>query len=225
MNDLSGFRPFSLRHFHPKPTPGIYAAAQLIIACQVKHLGFVEARRSNRGAEALADWIVANAEHIDQPKPSNHPLQCGTVIERILAGDVLPDEAFAVDLAEATEGAVLPEMFGLPTHDMQTSSLAEVAPHSTVRDGAASEPGSPPVPASTPTPGLPPLGALGGALPPGRLFHPIADARLPGGFVLTGCGVMLCLDESTAKAMRDALTAGIDHLRAARLSTCGRAAA
>ena len=41
----------------------------------------------------------------------------------------------------------------------------------------------------------------------------IADARFDGGFVLTGCGLMLCLDESTALAMRDALNVGIAHLR------------
>jgi hypothetical protein len=50
-------------------------------------------------------------------------------------------------------------------------------------------------------------------LPSGRLFHPIADARFPQGFVLTGCGMALCLDESTAKAMQAAIAVGLEHIR------------
>src|SRR3546814_12101636 len=62
-------------------------------------------------------------------------------------------------------------------------------------------------------PALPPRGALCGQLPPGRLFHPIADSRFPQGFVLTGCGMALCLDESTATAMQAAIAAGLDQDR------------
>jgi hypothetical protein len=73
---------------------------------------------------------------------------------------------------------------------------------------------------------LPLPGVLGGALPAGPLFHPIADARMPNGFLLQGCGVMLSLDESTARAMRDAIEAGLAHLRATRATaTTGRRAA
>jgi hypothetical protein len=56
------------------------------------------------------------------------------------------------------------------------------------------------------------------------LFHPIADSRFDAGFVLTGCGMMLCLDESTALAMRDALNVGIEHLRDRRAPTRSMAA-
>lgn len=227
MNDLSGFRPFRLSAFRAAMLGGgIHQPDQLIVACQVKHLGFVDGRPSSQGALALADWLVAKADFVDRPKPASHPLQCGTTIERILAGDILPEEDFAVALAEATEGAVLPEMFGLPKKSSEDAwhyadwepSAAGVVPLSPVAGGKAAEAeGKAPCPsASSPSIDLPPLGALGGALPPGRLFHPIADARFPEGFVLTGCGIALNLDESTAVAMRAAIEAGIDHLRAQR---------
>lgn len=216
MNDLSSFRPFSLRAFNRSLTPGIYQAAQLIIACQVKHLGFVEARPSSKGAVALAEWLLAKGDWIDRPKAGSHPLNCGASIERILAGEVIPDEEFALSLAEATEGAVLPEMFGhAPT---ETGSSAEVYALSAAGEKVP-EPGPPPpdFPASAPsTAGLPVLGALGGDLPPGALFYAISDARFSQGFVLTGCGIMLCLDESAAQAMIVALRQGIDHMAAAR---------
>lgn len=221
MNDLTGFRPFRLSAFRAAMLGrGIQQPAQLIIACQVKHLGFVDGRPSSQGALALADWLIAKGDFVDRPKPASHPLNCGTTIERILAGDILPEEDFALALAEATEGAVLPEMFGLPARDQefQEPSAAGVAPLSPVAGGKAAEAeGKAPCPsASSPSIDLPPMGALGGALAPGRLFHPIADARFAQGFVLTGCGIALNLDESTAVAMRAAIDAGIDHLRAQR---------
>lgn len=225
MNDLSGFRPFRLTAFSEAIIGGgIYSGAQLIIACQLKHLGFVEARRSSKGAVALADWLIAKADFIERPKPGCHPLNSGTTIERILAGDILPEEDFVLALAEATEGAVLPEMFGLPS-DIG-SSASGTSPLTTDAEVEASEPGLlTPASASAPSTigDLPPLGVLGGQLPSGRLFHPIADARFPGGFVLTGCGIAINLDESTAAALRDAVTAGLDHLRSVR--TGRRAAA
>jgi hypothetical protein len=224
MNNLSGFRPFSLGVFRDALMGGgIYQGAQLIIACQIKHLGCVEARASSKGAVALADWLIAKADFIDRPKPGCHPLNSGTTIERILAGDILPEEEFALSLAEATEGAVLPEMFGLPTDT--GSSASGTSPLTTDAGEKASEPVEfTPDPASAPSliGNLPPLGVLGGQLPSGRLFHPIADGRFPGGFVLTGCGIAINLDESTATALRDAVTAGLDHLRSAR---AGRRAA
>ncbi|SEQ59927.1 hypothetical protein [Sphingobium sp. YR768] len=220
MNDLSGFRPFRLTAFREALMGGgIYQGAQLIIACQVKHLGYVDARPSSAGAVALADWLIAKAAFIERPKPGGHPLNCGTTIERILAGDILPEEEFALSLAEATEGAVLPEMFGLPM--VSTSSASGDTPLTTGAEGKAPEPGLlTPAPASAPSilGDLPPLGVLGGQLPSGRLFHPIADARFPGGFVLTGCGIAINLDESTAAALRDAVTAGLDHLRSVRMN-------
>lgn len=50
MMDLTGFRPFSLKDFAEHLTPGIYQPMQLIIACQVKHLGFVDGKPVNKGA-------------------------------------------------------------------------------------------------------------------------------------------------------------------------------
>lgn len=217
MKDLSGYRPFSLTPFRDALIGGgIYQGAQLIIACQMKHLGFVDARTSSKGAQALADWLIAQADYLERPKPSSHPLNSGTVIERILAGDILPDDDFAVALAQATEGAVLPDMFGLPARAVEESTVSGVSPlHPDAVEDAPEPVRRPHVMAPAPSliSDLPPLGALGGALPPGRLFHPIADARFDEGFVLTGCGLMLCLDESTALAMRDALSVGIEHLR------------
>lgn len=217
MMDLTGFRPFSLKDFAEHLTPGIYQPMQLIIACQVKHLGFVDGKPVNKGAKALADWIILHADFIAKPKPGGHPLHSGCAIERILAGDILPEEDFAVALAEMTEGTVLPEMFGLPV------PLTEmIAPDFSPRAGAvekAPEHGvTTPAPASAPsqTADLPALGALGGALPPGQLFHTINDTRFAEGFVLNGCGLALCLNESTAVAMRAALDSGIDFIRRQR---------
>ncbi|KMS54710.1 hypothetical protein [Sphingobium cupriresistens] len=217
MNDLSGYRPFRLTAFKDAIMGGgLYSGAQLIIACQLKHLGFVEARPSSKGAVALADWLIAKADFLEKPVPGCHPLNSGTTMERILAGDILPEEEFALALAEATEGAVLPEMFGLPSDT--GSSASGTSPLTAGAEGKASEPGLlTPAPASAPSiiGDLPPLGVLGGALPAGPLFHPIADARMPNGFVLTGCGIAISLDESTATAMRDALSVGIGYLRGA----------
>lgn len=217
MLDLSGYRPFLLADFAHHLKPGIYQPSQLIVGCQLKHLGFVDGKPVSKGAKALADWIIRHADFLTKPKPGGHPLHSGCTIERILAGDILPEDDFAVALAEMTEGAVLPEMFGLPV------PLSEmIAPANTPQADAiekAPEPGVlTPAPASAPSQAadLPALGALGGALPPGQLFHSINDTRFAEGFVLTGCGMALCLDESTAVAMRAAIDSGIDHLRRRR---------
>lgn len=216
MINLSGYRRFSLEPFASSITPGPYQSDQLILACQLKHLGFVDGRPSSAGAKALAHWLMEHRDYIALPKPGSHPLNYGTTIERILAGDLLPEEEFAIDLAEMSEGDILPAMFGLmPDRVAIESSVSGVFALSPGMDVEAPEPMRTPA-APVPSSILPPIGALGGALPPGRLFHPIADTRFPQGFVLTGCGIMLCLDESTANAMRDALAVGIDHLRAAR---------
>ncbi|MFZ2995930.1 hypothetical protein [Sphingobium sp.] len=220
MIDLTGFRPFALDDFDRTLTPGMYKSDQLIRACQIKHLGFVDGRPNSAGVKALAHWLIEHRAFIATPKPSSHPLNCGTTIERVLAGDLLPEEDFAIDLAEMTEGAVLPQMFGLPTAaepEISPSSASGASPLYPDAD-AASEPArlTPRGSAPAPSTDLPALGALGGALPPGRLFQPIADSRFPQGFVLTGCGLSLCLDESTANAMRAAIEAGLEHLQGQR---------
>ncbi len=226
MMDLTGFRPFSLEPFAGSITPGIHAAEQLIHACQMKHLGYIDGRPPSRGVHALACWLIQHASFVAKPHPGGSPLTSGTTIERLLAGDILPEESFAVSLAEMTDGAVLPDMFGLPAPSDEEPSATGASPLTPVAGGKASEPeGQSPAaaPASTPSLGdvalsgdLPAMGGLGSALPPGRLFHPIADSRYPEGFVLTGCGISLNLDESTATAMREALAKGIEHLRAMR---------
>lgn len=229
MIDLSGFRPFSIAAVRQLYT-SIETAPDLIDACQMKHQGFVQGRLGNAGALTLAKWIMANRDFIDRPKPGTHPLQSGTTIERILAGDILPEEQFAIDLAEATQGYVLPEMFGQPARDAISSAL-EFALASTDEEEPVSGSFSPsqdrkPVPSNVVplSDGLPALSALGGALAPGRLFHPIADPRFPEGFVLTGCGIMLCLDTSTAQAMRAAIDVGLAHVEEMR-GARGRVAA
>lgn len=225
MIDFSGYRRFSIAAL---PNAAfIDSAPQLIDACQIRHLGFVQGVLGNAGALALAKWIMANRDFIDRPKPGTHPMQSGTTIERILAGDILPDEQFAVELAHATEGAVLPEMFGLPARDTLSSALtppiASADEEEPVSGSLSPSQDRKSVPSNVISlaDGLPALSALGGALAPGRLFHPIADPRFPEGFVLTGCGVMLCLDASTAQAMRAAIDAGLAHVEAMR----GRVAA
>lgn len=222
MIDLSGFRPFSLRAFDSALSPGIHAPEQLIVACQIKHLGFVDGHQPSEGARALAAWLLAHRETVDAgPRAGGHPLNSGSTIERILAGDIVPEEGFAVEIARMTEGAVLPEMFERASPAHETPDADGVTPPSPQADGKAPEAGAVP-PCSLPCPApsshqaLPEMGGLGGALPPGRLFVPIADSRFGDGFVLTGCGIALNLDESTAAAMRAAIDAGLAHLRARR---------
>lgn len=228
MIDLSGFRPFRLSDFAPAFTPGMYQAGQLIQACQIKHLGFVDGRPVSRGARALAMWIVAHGDLIHAPKPASHPFNSGTAIERIIAGELLPEEAFAVDLAQATEGAVLPEMFGL--HDLESAASGTLTPcpgvagkplasASNLHGEPHGEPHGDAAPAASLAVNLPPMGVLGGALPGGRLFHPIADSRLPHGFLLAGAGLMIGLDESMATAMRDTLNEGLAHIAKMRGET------
>ena len=261
MIDLSGFRPFSLAAFDRALTPGIYGPAQLITACQVKQMGFVDAHEPSAGAWALASWLLDHRDGIEgAARAGSHPLNSGSLIERILAGDVVPEETFATAIAAMTDGAVLPDMFARPmrmARSEETPDAAGGAPLSADADGKAPEAGAV-SPCSSPVPApslpralpetdrcasantlpevdpcasantlpevdpcasantLPAMGGLGGALPPGRLFHPIADSRFTDGFVLTGCGIALNLDESTAAAMRAAIDAGLDHLRARR---------
>lgn len=235
MIDLTGYRPFSLSALPNGHR--IDTAQQLIDACQIKHLGYVRGPMGNAGALALAKWIIAHRGYIDQPKPGTHPLNSGAAIERVLAGEILPEEAFAVDLAEATAGAVLPEMFGQPATQLLSSALAAALGGADEKEPVAGSV-SLPVTDRQPAPshlfpakvvplddGLPALSALGGPLAPGRLFHPIADPRFPHGFVLQGCGVMLCLDESTAQAMMGALADGVAHVQRMRLPRPGLGAA
>jgi hypothetical protein len=229
MIDLSGFRPFSLRAFDSALTPGIHGPEQLIVACQIKHLGFVDGHPSSEGARALAAWLLAHRETIDAvPRAGGHVLNSGSTIERILAGDIVPEEAFAAEVARMTEGAVLPEMFERAAPAYETPDADGVTPPCPQADGKAPEaeaviPCSLPCPAPSSHQALPEMGGLGGALPPGRLFVPIADSRFGEGFVLTGCGIALNLDESTAAAMRAAIDAGLDHLRARRGATVAKA--
>jgi len=53
-------------------------------------------------------------------------------------------------------------------------------------------------------------GVLGQSAPSGRLFE-VMLATGARRFVVTGCGLALQLDQVTAQALRDALTAGIAH--------------
>jgi hypothetical protein len=91
------------------------------------------------------------------------------MIERILIGEVLPADDFALALANMTEGTVLPEMFGQIEADTASSASQALgadekalaaAPVSPCQDAA-------PVPSDDRTAELPPLGALGGPLPSG----------------------------------------------------------
>ncbi|SCW77411.1 hypothetical protein SAMN02927924_02795 [Sphingobium faniae] len=221
MTDFSAFRPFSIEAVVPEGWGALGGPLDLICACQMKHQGWT-GRPGNAGALALASWIMDHRDQVALPKAGTHPLNSGTAIERILAGEVLPEEDFAMALAAATDGAVLPKMFGQPEPEGLEKNKETSTQSAPGVDGEAPESQQTPNMAAVPAPSedrapaLPPLGALGGHLPPGRLFHPIADSRFPQGFVLTGCGMALCLDESTATAMQAAIAAGLDHLRQVR---------
>lgn len=214
MMDLSGYRPFTIEGIIPEGWGALGGPLELICACQVKHQGYPDGRPGSEGALALAAWIMAHKDLVAKPRVGSHPLNSGTLIERIMAGEVLPSEEFAIAIAAMTEGAVLPEMFGRPEADPTSSACNTPRADEKTPEAATDKPTPEAAPASSePIEALPPLGALGGPLPSGRLFHPIADARFPQGFVLTGCGMALCLDESTAKAMQAAIAVGLEHIR------------
>lgn len=218
MTDFANYRHFSIEAVVPAGWGALGGGRDLIGACSVKHRGYWDDRLCTLGSLALADWIMEHQELVSKPKLGTHPLNSGTMIERVLIGDVLPSEEFALALANMTEGVVLPEMFGQIEADNGSSAQM---PLGADEEAPGPTPASPcqdaaPVPSDDRSADLPPLGPLGGQLPSGRLFHPIADSRFPQGFVLTGCGMALCLDESTAKAMQAAIAAGLDHIRATR---------
>ena len=218
MTDFANYRHFSIEAVVPAGWGALGGGRDLIGACAVKHRGYWDDRLCSVGSLALADWIMQHQDLIAKPKPGRHPLNSGMMIERILIGEVLPAEDFALALANMTEGTVLPEMFGQVEADTTSSASQALGADEKAPAGAPVSPcqDAAPVPSDDRTAELPPLGALGGPLPSGRLFHPIADSRFPQGFVLTGCGMSLCLDESTAKAMQAALVDGIAHIQHVR---------
>jgi len=218
MTDFANYRHFSIEAVVPAGWGALGGGRELIGACAVKHRGYWDDRLCSLGSLALADWIMEHQELVAKPKLGTHPLNSGTMIERVLIGDVLPSDEFALALANMTEGVVLPEMFGLTEADTASSAPQALDADEKAPAAALASPcqDAAPVPSDDRTADLPPLGALGGPLPSGRLFHPIADSRFPQGFVLTGCGMSLCLDESTAKAMQAALADGIAHIQHVR---------
>ncbi|WP_257554118.1 hypothetical protein [Sphingobium sp. CFD-2] len=226
MTDFANYRHFSIEAVVPAGWGALGGGRELIGACAVKHLGYWDDRLCSVGSLALANWIMEHRELIAKPKPNCHPLNRGMMIERILVGEVLPADDFALALANMTEGVVLPEMFGQIEADTASSAPQALGAGEKAPDAAPVSPcqGAAPVPSDDRTAELPPLGALGGPLPSGRLFHPIADSRFPEGFVLTGCGMSLCLDESTAKAMQTALADGLSHIQNVRRAGLGVAA-
>jgi hypothetical protein len=223
MIDLSGYRPFRIEGLLPATSQLPRDAFGLIVAAQLKHRGTVDGAAASAGALALATWIMDHADFVAAPKRGTHPLEAGTAIERILAGDVQPHEEFAVALAQATQGAVLPEMFDQPAHGTKAAGFtpAPVAVAETPDRDHCTPPDPGPASSFADVPDedeapLPPLTVLGGALASGRLFLPIADSRLPSGFVLQGCGVALALDEAAARSARDAIDEGLRHIARVR---------
>lgn len=213
---LSGFRRFSIEQLRSAADlPSIHSATQLIHACAVRHWGEDHASDMappSRGALGLAQFLIDNAAGLERPLPGSSLLLRGDMLERLMIGMMLPTDDVAQAIAHMTGGAVLPEQFdeGFPYDG--TSTLAMAQDEAPAVDPANGDPATGVAVAAD----VPAFGVLGGQLPSGRLFHIIGDTRLPNGFLLSGCGLLVGLDESTALAMRSAIDAGIAHLRDVR---------
>lgn len=154
------------------------------------------------GAEALAEWIIA-----DEPRAVQAfgdplcPIQ-GRSLVRVLAGAVLPGDDWAEWLGRATGGAVEGAAFLRPA---VREGVAAVAP---------AEPAKPVAPVEWPQWLLCEIAGPVGTTPSGPLFAAIVDPLSPSLFAVAGLGQAMVFDRSTACAFRDALADGLGQLPA-----------
>lgn len=166
----------------------------------------------NKGAEALAAWLLANADS-KIVLAGDGPLMMGSAIRRLLCGAIGPSEILADAIAHTTSGAVLPNMWGmaLPAEDSvagatptpnvlaKSSVVFEVDPGSVVHYDPGSYDRSPSVDRP----------AVLGETPPGPLFGCVPPTRTCPYYEVHGLGLALRLDPAGAGALHGALGAAL----------------
>lgn len=169
----------------------------------------------NRAAQALENWLVRDGDWNDALAALIARTGASTLmINRWLSGEVKPSAHTIEAIGRLTDGAVtgamwdemvLPTVIGIDPDDLRGEASAMF----NINDAI------PATVAPVPTPALlceisGPLGTM----PSGAPFRVITDPVAPGLFVLAGPGVALVLDESLGWAMREALTMGLQDIRA-----------
>lgn len=161
------------------------------------------------GGETLAKWIFGHGP-LSVTNNDMDPLADGDLIERIMAGTVEPSPEIAEMLCRRTGGMVLPSMFRRVAtlyHDLLDLRHLNAEILRKKYNAVSAE-----IAAEGITPGCC-HGALGRDAPSGLLFQCIRDVRHGGAFIVTGLGLAVRLDLSTAIALRDAIDEGIGHER------------
>ena len=149
--------------------------------------------RASEGAVAFADWIVEDPISAESFLIVQGELTVGQ-LRRLLAGTVLPDDRTAEIIGRATKGAIDKLMFQRPL-----PGAVEVLAK-----------GDAPAPAPPVTDGFRiTIGGLMGEAPTGPLFRAVADPQHPRAFAVVGLGHTFLLDAPRARAMREAIDAGL----------------
>lgn len=157
----------------------------------------------NKGAEALATWLLANAGS-KVVVAGDGPLMMGSAIRRLLCGAIGPSEILADAVAHMTAGAVLPDMWSMalpveePSEEYpRASGTAREAPGVSVsadakriEDRARTQ--------KTPA-------AVLGETPPGPLFGCVPPSRTCPYYEVHGLGLAFRLDPAGAGALYGAL--------------------
>lgn len=173
----------------------------------------------NRGGQAFSGWLETEswfpgATAIDRARLVASMLGVSTeMIDRWISADATPGEDEREAIGRLSEGAVTGAMWDEPV-GIDDGDGDDVA--SFLRSCRGLKIGMPPTPPAVIHPAL--LCELGGpigSLPSGPPFRSITDPVHPGLFVLAGPGVAIVLDETLGWAMREALTIGLQDVRAA----------
>lgn len=159
----------------------------------------------SEGQLGLARWLadrrmtIANGNFADLRASL---LYDGDLVERLLAGEIVPDDKMAADIQRMTQDAVRPQHWEM--------WLSQEGP------GYIPRASSPYVSNSKRMELQVPRGQLGGDLPSGAVFEAYSIAGHNDAFVVTGCGLALSLNDATAAALIDAVALGRARLRSLR---------
>lgn len=159
----------------------------------------------NRGAEALVDWMFARIGTTEESVADALGFSLDT-IARWISGSVMPGEDEREAIGRLTNGVVLGAMWD----EAVTGIVTDTVPADAPADIAAA-------PLSFYPALLCEISGPMGTVPPGPLFRTITDPMRPGLFVVAGMGQALVLDETQGWALREALTIGLQDVRADRV--------
>lgn len=179
-------------------------ASDLVDGCRAMR-GIDTGFAVSEGQLGLARWLadrrmtIANGNFADLRASL---LYDGDLVERLLAGEIVPDDKMAADIQRMTQDAVRPQHW-----EMWLS-----------REGPGYIPcaSSPYASHSKRLELQVPRGQLGGDLPSGPVFEAYSIAGHNDAFVVTGCGLALSLNDATAAALIDAVALGRARLRSLR---------